>query len=183
MSIRTELLVISIVLLSFSCGEPNRTTNQIRFDLKTFMDGQLNRLNSAGTGLKKTITTDETRETRLFDAPDWRKEFIPLLDIPFNQSAWDNAFTCDSAINAQETRLIYHPTEVGIPLRELSVRISAHDTSITARLERNNLWFTLHKTLQYSSKNGYSFTVEQHTLLGSSEKTVIEGRFNHTSAR
>lgn len=182
MSIRNIIAALSITLLLASCTKPKGTTIEMRFDLKSCLEQQMTRLNTNQTGLKKTITAGGKRETRQVKAPDWQQELKPMLEIPFNQAAWDNAFTCDTVKRTDITLVQYRTTDAGIPLHELIIRFTPKDTLITARTQRKNLWFTLNKTLQYSSKNGYSFTFEQHTLLGNPEKIIVEGRFNHPSA-
>ena len=168
-----------VLLFLFGCqGQPEqKQKNELTyFDLKGYFEKEVSRLAKANPVVEKTVSVNESAETKKLRIADWKKELEIFTDADINKAAWKGMFKVsqqsgyqlytsdDEKIPVKELRLFY--TEAGKELRGLQIVI--HNT---------NMLYTSSDTLAYYPDSLYQVKKSQDILLLSKKNYQIKAKF------
>ncbi len=171
---RYMIAVICWCSLATGCHQPPaaQVTTDSYFDLKGYIQAEIERMQTQDWTLSKTITLNGASETRQIRQADIAAELAPFLDVAISRPAWHGRFQVDTLHHGAGYTVVYKCEQRDIPVRELEISWSG------GRLQRVEALRAFHSLpadftqyLRYTPDSGYVIEVEQKTLW---QKTLLK---------
>lgn len=167
------------VLLMTCSREPGAIGRSSYFDLKQYVDSEIERLSQMQTTVVKTVFVNGKEERQTLRQCDFRSELAPLLDADINRPAWQGKYRADSTQLAEgQWTLTYTATDDKPPIRTLSVHFQ-NDAITAVLVERTARTLVAGSIQKLSYRPSYGFETEttQKVILMPAREVRIEIAF------
>lgn len=140
-------------MLLLSCEEEKEEVfEKPYFDVKGFIEAEIERLEKEKPTVEKLIITDGEIETHQIDNINWKDELSSFLELDINTPPRRNSFGVDTAFASDSTYTIrYRPFLAGSAIRSLEVTINSYTGKCTSlsgeRFVSNYVYQTTEKLL------------------------------------
>jgi hypothetical protein len=173
---KKTLFVSGILLIFYGCNpavkNQQRTLNY--FDLKGYFNKEALRLTKNNPEFTKTVTVNDSSETKKIRISDWSKELSIFSDADINRNAWKGLFKTNLTVG-QDT---YTSDDEKIPVKEISITRKNHEIqSIRIVMKSSNSLYSSADTLSYYPDSLYDIKKSQQIKLLSEKKYRITGSF------
>lgn len=159
-----------------SCDTTEQTTSgpKVYFDLKGFIEGQIEVMSQEKPTITKIMTVGEQQEKRSTSEVDWKKELELFIQADLNK----NAYQLSYATNRPDS-LTYEyvlKTEEDLPVRQLKIVLdeaTGKPAFVEARILSENKLYESEKNLQLQSgmRNG-TWRVISYRIQGFQELAI-----------
>lgn len=165
-----HLLVASIILIASAtgCVEPIRQDSTY-FNCKKHFMALADSFQKNGAGLEKTIVSDNGPEQKTIDAPMWKTELSPFIEIDINKPALRGTYKISEKNRMPEgTITIYESLEPTATVRKLEVAydLQKNVTGVRAVTATSNPYHASTDTLVYNSNGTYEIHASSDPALG-----------------
>lgn len=149
------------------------------FDLKSYFEGEVQRLHSKG-GAKKLVMTGSKQEEQVLDSIDFKRELGIFSDSDINRPAWSDNYVADTIFNArkQVVRLLIKATDKDLKTRK--VEIDFIDNLVSKILIENSTVSSIANSSQvliYEPSQGYSIESHQKVAMADDQIFKVVVRF------
>lgn len=149
------------------------------FDLKGYMESQIDSLREQQDPVEKTITLGDKSETHRFSDFDYDRELTIFLQSDINKPAWFDKYRIDSVQqNGRLQAVTYTALDTSLRTRELRVEL---DGPAVERIYLRNRTKTVlssgDQELWYEPGRGYRIATLQKSLASDPLESVIEVEF------
>ena len=165
-----------LFLLLYGCTEKIKPVNRNYFDISGFFKKEAARLNDAGTGIIKSVETNDSNEVQTFDSINWMYELRPFIECDINKPAWSNSYKTDTISDHDVLSVIYTATE-DIPFKKVQIRVKAgviHSVEIWK--QRKNIYYNISEHYTYSPA-GYTISGGQKVRFLDKTEFIISATF------
>lgn len=175
------LLGLFLVACNASSSEDEGTLVDSPFyDLKTFFNGEIERLTKEQPNVLKRVAIQEKKEEKQFDQLNYKQELQAFVDADINKVAWFDRYEIDSIQENQSLKQLTY-TAKSPKLKTRSIQITFDDQQaiqeVKMAIGTENQVAGSKKELTYTTNQGYKIETVQ-SLIGSTDKTVsLEVRF------
>jgi len=170
-------IVAGCFLLFFlSCGhtEQQQVHPQQYFDLKGYFQKEAARLNKTKPLVFKTVSVNDSSESKKIRIADWNKELANFSDADINKTAWLGMFK----VEKNDQQEIYSSNDDKILVKKLQIsRNNNKITSIRILLNTSNYLYHSTDTLAYFPDSLYEIRKTQQIKLLSVKKYRVKGTF------
>ncbi len=130
--------------------------HQKYFDLKNYFTEQAGLLNAQKTGMEKTLTEGDRKQSKVFETVDWKAELQSFMETDMNKPAWKNSFTCDSVLKDSVCVVTYTSAEDFVPVKKVVIT-EENDTikKIFIESEKKNKFYSAQVWMEYFPLQGY----------------------------
>ncbi len=149
------------------------------FDLKSYMQAEIERLQAKTWTLSKTITLNGETETQEVPQADMAAALAPFLDVAINRPAWHGRFQTDTLRHDIGYTIVYKCQQRDVPVKELAISWRGDRVARVEALRAfRSLPANFTQRLRYTPDSGYVIQMEQSTL---GRKTLLraEAAFVH----
>lgn len=178
MNYKTSPLFI-LLLFSGCQSAPEQTQkNELTyFDLKGFFQKESSRLSKSDPVITKTVSVNDSSETKRIHIPDWNKELEIFREADINKTAWKNMFKISKTTDKQQ----YATDNEKISVKNVTLFYN-NDASNEVRgvqiiVKNTNLLYNSTDTLIYFPDSIYQIRKSQNILLLSKKNYQITGKF------
>jgi len=172
-----KTLFLSGILLTFYGCNPavkNQKNTLNYFDLKGYFDKEAIRLTKNDPEFIKTVSVNDSSETKKIRIADWSKELSIFSDADINRNAWKGLFKT-KLTDQQDT---YTSDDKKIPVKEISIiKKNQEVQSIRIVMGSSNSLYSSADTLSYYPDSLYQIKKSQHIKLLSEKRYSITGSF------
>ena len=172
-------LVIALLGCSQPVAGPERVAAKSYFDLKSYFDGESQRLSGLPKA-KKIVTADGKTEERILDSHDFGEDLKIFSNADINRPAWSDKYVADSVFNEQGklVRLDYATDDTDLRTKKITIefeegnvaKVFIENTSITAIADTRQL-------LTYLPGKGYTIESRQKVAFSDDKTFVVEVQF------
>ncbi|MEQ8705972.1 MAG: hypothetical protein RIC19_18730 [Phaeodactylibacter sp.] len=171
-------LAISLAIFFSSCQEqPVSAGGQPEpfFDLKAYMEKQIEALNQEQSAVRKAILVDGQRETKQLDSLDYRIELKTFLNSDINRKAWVDKYTTDSTLEGSYLKEVtYTATAEKLKTRLLRIRYDQNEVSdIYIENRTNSIVADVRQELHFQPEVGYRLRTTQETVLSEAQEIEV----------
>jgi len=175
---RTALLLLPTLLLSACQMRQSAEGSGPKpfFDLKGYMEEQIEELQARQPMAKKRILVDGQREAHRFDSLDYEKELRMFLRSDINRKAWFDKYQADSSFQAGQLKSVRYTTDA----EDLKTRLMEVDYAdeTVERIYIENLTQSVvadvRQELLYQPGEGYRLFTAQQTALSTEQEVEVE---------
>jgi hypothetical protein len=176
---RLALLVLIASFLLHACQEQTAPTVDQPdpfFDLKGYMEEQVEALNQKQPKVRKTILVDGQRETKQFDSLDYRTELKTFINSDINRKAWVEKYKADSTFEGSFLKQVtYNSTANDLKTQLLRVQYKDDKVSdIYIENRTNNIVADVRQDLHFQPQTGYRLLTTQETVLSEAQEIEVE---------
>jgi len=154
-----------ILLLFIGCNtqpDEQQKNTAAYFDLKGYFQKETARLTAADPLVKKTVSINDSSETRSSKITDWKRELSAISDADINKASWKGAF----AVEKKKNLLIYSTNDDKVNVRKIMITYKDGKPSGFLVLIRNsNLLYTSTDSLSYYPDSLYMLKKTQDIKL------------------
>ncbi len=146
------------------------------FDLKGYMQEQIDELQARQPDAEKRIEVDGQTEAKHFDSLDYQKELRTFLNSEINRKAWFDKYRPDSTFRDGKLQAIEYTTDAeDLKTRLLRVEF-AGDTVSRIYIENltESVVADVTQELLYRPGQGYRLYTAQETALSAEQKVTVE---------
>ena len=176
--IRLSGLLLWVVFL-YACGSKQQQKNDtqpIHFDVKSFFEKEIARLDHQNPLVLKIVAKNELSEEKKLKIKNWKKELQSFIDADINKASWQKEFKTSIT---NET-ISYTTTNEKIPVKKLIVKQKGnHISYIKAIVNDSNFLYISKDTLTYYPNQFYEIKKTQKIKLFSKISYKIIGKFNY----
>lgn len=179
-SIQNIFLFIILSTLFNACTQDTKSEGQVKtdrhFDLKAFIQEEVNTLTNNKTVLQKEIKFKGQTESKNIEEPDWKAELKVFSDSDINKTAWLDKFEVDTIDNT----VYYKCLSPKIKTQSLQLFLDKNKeiTRLEIKNKTGNVLYDSNETLTYNrSDKKYSIDRNQKVLFGDMEEIIIRGSF------
>ncbi|NJN34785.1 MAG: hypothetical protein HC817_11570 [Saprospiraceae bacterium] len=105
------------------------------FDLKSFLEKEIQTGLAAGKSVKKTVTVNGLSETKNMVITDWATELRLFLNADINRPAWqDKYLRKESRLENQDSVFEYYALRDALKVRHLIVQRNAAQTDYSIKI-------------------------------------------------
>jgi len=163
-------LILSILLIVFatSCVDPIQQDSSY-FNCKSYFLALSDSLQRSGLGLDKSIISDNRNEQNKIDAPIWKTELSPFIEIDINKPALRGAYKIrEENRPAGGTLVRYEALDPGATVRNINVEYDSQKqvTGVWAVTATSNPYHASTDTLIYRSNGTYEIHASSDPALG-----------------
>lgn len=167
---KKSLLFASILLIVSisSCVEPIRQGSSY-FNCKKHFLALADSLQRSGMVLDKSIVSENGNEQKKIDAPIWKNELAPFIEIDINKPALRGTYKIrEENLMAGGIAVLYEALEPNATVRELKVEYDSQKNVIEVRAvtATSNPYHASTDTLVYRSKGTYEIHASSDPALG-----------------
>ncbi|MCO6487551.1 MAG: hypothetical protein J5I98_03985 [Phaeodactylibacter sp.] len=181
---KTPLLYLAIPALVFagcaSGGEEGKhATPDAFFDLKGYMESEIQRLSETQPEVLKRIAIDGRGEEKTFDSLDYEKELDIFSRSDINKVAWLDKYRVDSVYQGgQLARLTYTSKDKDLKTHLLEVRFSdGQVTQVHVQNKTESIVADVGQEIWYQPAKGYRLASRQSTALTEEKEVEVEVEF------
>jgi hypothetical protein len=171
-----HILAGSFLLFLMACSDTNQQQKlpQQYFDLKGYMQQEAARLNQTKPLVFKTVSVNDSTESRKVRIADWNKELANFSDADINKSAWQGMFKVER--NKQQE--VYSSNDDKVLVKKLEIsRKNNKITSIKVLLNTSNYLYHSTDTLAYYPDSLYEIRKTQQIRFLSVKRYLVKGTF------
>jgi len=172
-----KYIVAGCFLLFFmSCcnTEQQKVQPQQYFDLKGYFQQEAARLNKTKPLVLKTVSVNDSTESKKIRIADWNKELANFSDADINKSAWLGSFKVEKS-GQQE---IYSSNDDKVLVKKLEISQKNNKiASIKILLNTSNYLYHSTDTLAYFPDSLYEIRKTQQIRFLSGKKYRVKGTF------
>lgn len=171
------LAIVSLVIaMHSSCGSPSpetkTTTVMQQFDLPSFFQQEIARLDSLQPKIKKTVSEDRVSETKELVIAAWDKELASFLAVDLNKPAYRGTYRKDSIGNTVK----YTVTDPSLDLSLLEIVYTDQiPTTFIIKKSTKNLLYNTSEHLEYVKGKRYTIDKLQSVKMLGYRHYRIEG--------
>ena len=176
-------LFLALFLMSACSTESPQNASeerpQVFFDLQSYFNGEIERLNEQKSTVQKNITLQGKQETIAKAKVDFKKELQIFLNSDINKLAWQDKYQVDSTIkNGQLTSLRYSAIDTTLRTKLLEINYqNGAVQQIQVVNSGKSIVAETHQSLSYEPQKGYSIDNEQKTLFSDGQKLQLKVEF------
>ncbi len=157
-----RLFILLFPLLFFSCQEQQQEVfEKPYFDVKGFIEGEIERLQKEQPTIEKVITTDGVTEKQVITDIDWEDELSSFLELDINKPSWRNSYTADTSKTDNTFKITYTTELEDHPVYMLEVtldRKTGECIGIWGGHSAENFVYESTQSLNYTKGEEYSIT-------------------------
>ena len=152
------------------------------FDLKQYMENQIAVLDSLKPKAKKIVTTDGTRETKIIDNINWKRELQPFLEVDLNKPACKDSYSIDTVADSNDKdayTIMYQTKDLSLTTKLMTIEFNHYRKPIQITVvnkTKNNL-YSSYQNLIYRPLIGYSISGSQDVNVAQKSNYSIEVKF------
>ena len=170
-----------ILLLLFGCQDvpEQRQKNDITyFDLRGYLEKEAARLSAASPVVSKTVSVNDSSETKHIKISDWSKELEIFRDADINKAAWKGMFK----ITKHQDTVEYMSNNENIPVKKLKLYYQKNSNKTILQgfqviINNTNMLYNSTDTLLYYPDSLYQAKKSQDILLLSKKNYEVTGKF------
>ena len=166
---------IIIVLLFSGCSsatEEQANKQQYFFDIAGYFERQASTLK--GKKIIKTVSKNETSETKTLTIENWEQELQLFTDADINKAAWKNSYKKDSTAN----KLTYTTSDPELRVKNISIEFkNSKPAKLVINTESENLLYHTKEMLLFIPDSVYQITKHQKVFLLGLSNYSITGKF------
>lgn len=179
---RKAVFLLLLACLYCACGEEAATDpNQPKpfFDLRSYIDGEVARLEGYPQTVEKTITLNGTTETQELRDLNFANDLRLFREADINRNAWiDKYVTEEKELSGSHRVITYVAQDSSLQTRRLTVE---QDQGVVTRVAIDRKTGTVlsdgkHR-LEYHPARGYSVHTSQENRFGNDIESLIEVRW------
>ena len=173
------LLTLSSILLLSACQmrESAKSGGPTPFfDLKGYMNTQIEDLNERQPTLEKRIQVDGQKETQQLDSLDYEKELRMFLRSDINRKAWFDKYKADSTLengNLQQIRYTTDAEDLKTQLLEIQYE-QGEVSQIYIENRTESVVADVRQELLYEVGKGYRLFTAQQTAMSSEQEVIVK---------
>ena len=175
-----KVLFISLLALFVACSGQNdasSVSNDIEFpfyDLKSFFQSEINRLNKQQPSVEKKVAIQENIEQKTLEQLDYEQELQAFVDADINRVAWFDQYQIDTTFSQSQIQgLSYTALSEKLKTRTIQINFSKDGTiqQVQIYIGRKSSVAGSIKQLTYEPQKGYTIATTQ-SLIGTSDKEI-----------
>ncbi|MCB0557682.1 MAG: hypothetical protein H6573_06145 [Lewinellaceae bacterium] len=180
---KVYLYLAFLTLTAIACSEngqkPGSATPEAFFDLKGYIEQEVQRLSESQPAVLKRIAIDGQKEERAFDSLDYSKELNIFSRSDINKVAWLDKYRADSTFqDGQLSRISYTSKEKGLKTQLLELQFSGGRVSrVHIQNKTESIVADVAQEMWYDPEHGYSLESRQSTALTKEKKVKVEVDF------
>jgi hypothetical protein len=180
---KLALLLFPLLLLTACQMRENAISGGPKpfFDLKGYMNAQIEDLNARQPALEKRIQVDGQKETQQFDSLDYAKELSMFLRSDINRKAWFDKYTADSTLQNGNLQSIRYTTDTrDLKTRLLEIEYEQGEVSrIYIENKTESVVADVRQELLYEVGKGYRLFTAQQTAMSAEQEVIVEVEWNN----
>jgi len=148
------------------------------FDLRNYVNKEVDRLTSRKTKVIKTITLNGKTETKELEDLNFSNDLRIFREADINKPAWLEKYTTESkTLSGSHKLTTYEALDSSLVTRELAVEEDFGEvTKITIKRKTGTVLSNGNHQLKYAPATGYSMTTQQENRFGENVDAYIEVR-------
>jgi hypothetical protein len=180
-----RILLFSSILLCISCQKKDTTDNattstEYFFDLKAFINSEIDRLNQLQPKVEKRIVLKGQSEVQQFDSLRYDQELSLFAGADINKASWIDKYQADTSyIDDQIEKIVYTAKDSDLRTQTLEIafdqKIQVSEVHIITGNE--SMIANVRKEMYYWPQKGYRLLSAQSTSLSDPTKVEIEATF------
>jgi hypothetical protein len=146
------------------------------FNLKGFLDTEINTNLKNQKMVKKTVTINGKAETKDIEIKDWKEELKPFFNADINKPAWYDKYQLSEKAVGEHGRVkTYRTSEKLLKTKQLSIIENDSTKERTVNIVTSDKTAVTQSDTQlvYESNSGYTISTQQK-LLGANDTVVIQ---------
>jgi hypothetical protein len=146
------------------------------FDLKGYINAQIEALNALQPTLEKRIQVDGQNETQELDSLDYEKELRMFLRSDINRKAWFDKYEVDSTFENGTLESVRYTTDTeDLKTSLLEVEYEQGEVSrIYIENKTESVVADVRQELLYEPGQGYRLFTAQKTAMSSEQEVIVE---------
>ena len=181
-------LMVNIVFSGCSFTESDKSGTDAEkkasvkyFNFKQYITTEIARLNTAKTGLQKTVSWEAKSETNTLQNPDWGMELAAFSEIDLNKANLRDAYIVDSSVKPNKSLFVsYKAKKATEEIQNIQFNYLPNDTlpiAIQIVSKGNNLLYNQYNEMGYMPQQGFFIKTEQKLLWKAPTIISIGGNF------
>ncbi len=172
-------LIISTVLFSSCSNAPdssqnNSLQNKEYFDIKTYFEKEIEKLNEEKPLIKKTVLKDSEEETKDIEIKDWETELNAFLSVDLQKPVYSEQFSIKKEGNFE----IYTTKDPKLDLQFIKItKENGQVSRIVIHKKVGNMLYKTTEKLEYKENGFYTIEKEQNIRILGTNNYVIKGSF------
>ncbi len=175
------LVFLLISFLACQTGEnaPGQETDAAFFDLRSFFQAEITRLEKAQPSIKKEIEINGEKEDKVQDSIDFEKELAIFVRADINKPAWRDKYQIDSVMEAQNLKTLrYTALDSSLKTRALTIDFNQNDVErIFILNQTNSPLIKSEQQLTFEPQSGYFIRNKQSLSLSKNSDLTIKALF------
>lgn len=159
---KINTLLAGILLLFISCNtqtDEQQKETEAYFDLRAYFRKEAERLTAAAPLVTKTVSINDSSETKSLKITDWKRELSAISDADINKTSWKGVFT----IEKKKNLLVYSTNDEKVSVKKVVITFKDDMPSGFLALIRNsNALYTSTDSLSYYPDSLYRLTKTQN---------------------
>jgi len=175
------LAISALVAAACSRAETGRDAPKAFFDLKGYMQQEMQRLAELQPKGVKRISLNGKSETHDFDTLDYEKELEVFSRADINRVAWLDKYEVDSIFqDGQLAQLRYRAKEDKLKTRFMEIQYgpSSQVAAVLIQNHTKSMIAEMQQTIEYRHDKGYRLENRQPTLFAKEKQLGIEVQFD-----
>lgn len=170
---------IALILVALNGGCLKSDTKAVNteinyFDIKTFFEGEVDKLNTKNPTINKIVWINNITEKKQIKINNWETELSLFTNSDINKSAWKNSYNIDSTAS----KITYTAKVADLKTRSIIINtVNKKPVSITIINHQKNYIFESWENLFYRTNVGYKIEKKQQLLFWDAEVFKVEARF------
>lgn len=172
-----------MIFFSACQTEIAETTNDLKedyfFDLKSYIEGEITKLNEQQPEIEKSIQLRDKTEVKQFDSLNYKKELSVFSQADINKAAWTDKYEADT-LYEQGTiaKISYQAIDPSLKTNLLEISFTNDNIShIYVKAITESLVANVYKEMNYWPGKGYHLVSAQSTVLSDTTAVAIDARF------
>lgn len=155
---------------------PTKSANRKYFDLESYFQQEISRLDSLQPEVAKTVSNNREEESRTLKQLDWETELALFSNSGINKPSWRDSYAIDSSAG----RLNYQSTDPDLRVRNITINRSPRGkiTAIIIQREVTNYLYNSTETLSYYPDSLYEIDRRQKVKILGEDHFRIRGEFH-----
>ncbi len=182
MRIRRSLTFIVLSSSFFiACGTDQAIVeNPPFFSMSTYIDQEIERLESAGTHLEKSITFNGAEESQTLEDVNYERELEMFRQADINRPAWLDKYEVDSIMgDGQLQAILYRALDETLRIQELRIEHGVNQSiqRIQVNSRSNTVLSDSEQELIYAPEEGYEIHSKQENRTSEPVAITIKAIF------
>ena len=145
------------------------------FDLKSYFEGEANRLSSSNIMVDKSVSKNNDVEKKEIIIKDWTNELSSFINSDINKTAWKESYVKDSTVN----KISYFAKYPDLKTRSIVLNIKDHKPSCIKIINhQKNYLIENIESLIYYPDSVYKIKKTQRFIFLDNQVYYIVGKFN-----
>ncbi len=151
------------------------------FDLETYFEQEVARLDAQSYRLKKQLKIDDVQEEQILEIVNFEEELSAFSRLNINQPTWLDKYKVDSILGAtQQLKAIeYLALDTMMKTRKLIVEYDTQSEvkEITIHNKSHSFIMNSEEWLNYQANKGYSIETKQNILFFDDKEILLEAEY------